>query len=154
MGAQPQGRTEDDFVENSRTGIHEQMTALRRLHNTVEVPGVHSLNREGRVVPEKGARTARIAITTGHLMPLTDKQFGQQRACRTDPKNKDPHGVATLPQLSGHFAAPSALVRILLQGADSEGSPRRTFNEGLFPVLIRPPSRRQDAAFPNRPRVA
>jgi hypothetical protein len=88
------------------------------------------------VVSEKGARTIRIPITTGHLMSLTDKQFGQQRPGRTDSKNKDPHGVATLPQLSGHFAAPSALARILLQGADSEGSPLRTFNEHILIVRV------------------
>jgi hypothetical protein len=63
----------------------------------MKVPRVYSLNRKGFVIPEEVARPIRIPITTRHLVSLTDKQFGEQGPRRTDSKNKDPHGVATLP---------------------------------------------------------
>jgi hypothetical protein len=96
MSAQPQRCTKDDCVQSSRTGVHKQMAAPCRLHNTMEVPRVYLMNRQGWVILKKAARTSRIPITTGHLVPLTDKQFREQGTRRTDSKNKDPHGVATL----------------------------------------------------------
>jgi hypothetical protein len=78
MCAQPQCRTEDDFVEDSRTGIDEQVTTSRRPHNAVKVTGIDPLDREGQTFAQESAGPNRVAIATGHLMPLPDEQLSQQ----------------------------------------------------------------------------
>jgi hypothetical protein len=44
----------------------------------VEVTGIDPLDREGQLVDQEGAGPNRVAIATGHLMPLPDEQFSQQ----------------------------------------------------------------------------
>ncbi len=73
MRPQPQGCAHHDVVEDSRTGIDEQLAPCGCLDDTAEISGIDLLNDDGGFRAEKVSRTDRITVATRDVVPLTSE---------------------------------------------------------------------------------
>src|SRR3989441_1870453 len=96
MRAQSQRRAQDDLVEYSRPGIHQQGVAPCRANNGPQIPGVDLLHRDVALLPEEAPRALHVPVSASNNVTLTGKQMGEQRASSSGSEDEDPHPSATL----------------------------------------------------------
>src|SRR5947209_16148424 len=96
MGAQSQRRAQDDLVEYSRPGIHQQVVAPCRADNRPQIPGVDLLHRDVALLSEEAPRALHVPVSASNNVTLTGEQMGEQRASSSDPEDEDPHQSANL----------------------------------------------------------
>src|SRR5258708_1193840 len=91
MAANPEGRPENDFVEDSGARVHEQLRASGRTHDAPDIACIHLYDGNRALFAQKAASTIEVAVAAGDLVPLPRKQVCKIRAGRSGPQDEDAH---------------------------------------------------------------
>ena len=93
MRAEAKGGSNDDFVEDGRARVDDELAAFGGFDDAAQIAGVHFGNGDGAFFAEEAAGTDWVAVAAPDGVALTVEKLCEEGAGRPRSQNEDPHGV-------------------------------------------------------------